>query len=200
MTKKTHFWLKDRCVKFYEEREGDNKVYFATFYHRVRKFPDWDMADLIQRKERKYRKGCQWVFTWAYSNEMKWWYEQVEPKASKQVFYWRIRIGYTKEQAILTGDKWLAVLEAKPIKKKSGYKCYTLTKQDIEQKEEDYTWIDITLSKEEAQVFRKEFLKVISDLEWELMQLEEKTLIKETNEKLELVKAELNIFNNYNPQ
>lgn len=200
MTKKTHFWLKERCVKFYEERQWDNKVYFATFYHRVRANPDWNMADLILRKERKYRKGCQWVFTWAYANEMKWRYDQVEPKASKQTFYGRIKIWYSKEQAILTGEKWQKVLASKPIKKKSWYKCYLIAKQEVQQQEEDYTWIDITLSKEEAQVFRKEFLRVINDLERELKWLEEKTLIKETNDKLELVKAELNVFNSYNPQ
>lgn len=198
MTKKKNFWLKERCISFYDSYEWE-KVYFTTFYTRVRLNPEWNMEELIKPKIRIWARRKTSVFTWAYADEMARWFDQKEPKASKQVFYGRIRIGYTKEQAILTWDKWQNVLDKKSIKKKTWYKCYTWSKQEEERKEENYTGIDITYSKDEARVFRKEYQKIIDDLEWELTMIEEKTAVKETNEKLELVKAELNAFNLLNP-
>jgi hypothetical protein len=35
--------------------------------------------------------------------------------------------------------------------------------------------INVTLSKEEAKVFRKEYIKMIEDIEWELTYTDEKT-------------------------
>ena len=64
--------------------------------------------------------------------------------------------------------------------------------------EEDYTWIDITYPKEVARVIRKEFNNVISELEWRLRQVDEKDDVKVLTDKLELAKAELNLFNSYN--
>ena len=198
MAKKKNFWLKDRCIKFYNEYEWE-KVYFTTFYSRVRLNPEWNMEDLIKPKTRGWTRKASGIFTGAYADEMRRWFLQPEPKSNKQVFYGRIRLGYPKEQAILTWDRRQSILEEKPIKKKTWYKCYTWTKQDAEREEEAYTWIDITYSKEEARVFRKEYQRIIDDLEWKLNMVDEKTLVKETNDKLELVKAELNVFNFYNP-
>lgn len=198
MTRKRNFWLKDRCINFYNDYQGE-KVYFTTFYSRVRLNPEWNMEELIKPKTRSWGRKNPGIFTGAYAEEMKRWYEQPEPKASKQVFYGRVKIWYPQWQAILTWEKWQEVVSEKPIKKKTWYKCYTWTKQDAEREEEAYTWIDITYSKEEARVFRKEYQRIIDDLEWQLTMIDEKTLVKETNEKLELVKAELALFNSYNP-
>lgn len=199
MTKKKNFWLKERCIDFYDKYEWE-KVYFTTFYTRVRLNPEWNMEELIKPKIRTGARKTSGIFTWAYADEMARWFNQKEPKASKQVFYGRIKIGYTKEQAILTWDKWQKILDKKLIKKKTWYKCYTWSKQEEERKEESYTGIDITYSKDEAKVFRKEYQRIIDDLERELTMIEEKTMVKETNEKLELVRAEMAQFNLFNPQ
>lgn len=64
----------------------------------------------------------------------------------------------------------------------------------------DYTWIDITYTIEEARIFRKEFNNVIENLEWTIQQTEDKDCLKALGEKLDLAKAELDLFNSYNPR
>lgn len=129
---------------------------------------------------------------------MERWSIQPEPKSNKQVFYGRLCSWYTKEQSILTWDKWLKVMRDKGFywKEKKYVPTYSRLKED--EGAAEYTWIDITYSKEEARVFRKEFVNVIENLERELRQTEDKKCIKELNDKIESAKAELDLFNNYN--
>lgn len=197
MVERKNHWLRERCTKFYEEYKWD-KVYFTTFYSRVRLNPDWDMEEMIKPKQKHYSKRASWVFTWAYAEELGWWYRQPEVKANKHVFYGRVRAWYPKEQAILTWDKRLAVSKAKPVKITPPYKPKLKAMAEEQAKEEQYTWIDITYPKDVARVFRIEYNRIIEDLEWSLTRIEEKTQVKETNEKLEMVRAELKLFNSYN--
>lgn len=60
--------------------------------------------------------------------------------------------------------------------------------------------IKVTLSKEEARVFRKEYQKMIEELEWELTYTSEKTEVKEMNARLERLLKELAVFDSYNPK
>lgn len=196
MVKRKNSWLKERCIEFYDKYQG-RKVYFGTFYNRVRINPEWDMEALIKPKERTGWRRANIAFTWAYADEMRWWFNQKEPKSNRQVFYGRVRAWYKKEEAILTGEKWQKILSRKEVKRNVWYKP-TYSRLETDTREETYTWIDITYSKEEAKVFRKEFQRIIDNLEWSLTQMDEKTLVKETNDKLELVKAELSLFNLYN--
>ena len=127
-------------------------------------------------------------------------YAYPDPKPGKQAFYGRLCSGYTKEQAILTWDKRLAIMKSRGI---CGWPAkYTPTYSRFKEDEwvADYTWIDITYTKEEARVFRKEFQSVIENLERDIQQTEDKECLKELNDKLELAKAELGLFNSYNPR
>lgn len=137
-------------------------------------------------------------FTGRFANDMEWRFAQPEPKAGKQVFYGRLCSWYTKEQSILTWEKWLEVMRAKWFygKEKKYVPKYSRLQED--EWVAEYTWIDITYSKDEARVFRKEFANVIENLERELRQTEDKKCIKELNDKIELAKAELDLFNKYN--
>lgn len=130
---------------------------------------------------------------------MERWSIQPEPKSNKQVFYGRLCSWYTKEQSILTWDKWLKVMRDKGFywKEKKYVPTYSRLKED--EGVADYTWIDITYTEEEAHYFRKEFWYVIEDLEREIGRTEDKECLKKLNEKLDLAKAELNLFNLYNP-
>lgn len=124
-------------------------------------------------------------------------YVQPEPKSNKQVFYGRLWAWYKKEEAILTWTRWESVLRKRwwyTIKK--YIPTYSALQENVE--ELDYTWIDITYSKEEARVFRREFNNLIENLEREIRQTEDKDSLKNLNEKLEMAQAELSLFNNYN--
>lgn len=59
--------------------------------------------------------------------------------------------------------------------------------------------IEITYPKEVARVFRKEYVKMIEDIEWELTYTDEKTQIAELNNKLVQLEKEKDIFNSFNP-
>lgn len=130
--------------------------------------------------------------------ERRYNYSGVKP--NKQAFYGRLCCWYSKEDAILTWEKW------NEIKRKNGVvvnaKPYIATYSRF--KEDDtiaeYSWVDITYSKEEARAFRREFNNVIEDLEWTIRQTEDKDCLRELNDKLELTKAELELFNSYNPR
>lgn len=60
--------------------------------------------------------------------------------------------------------------------------------------------IEITYPKEVAQAFRKEYVKMIEQVERELTYTEEKTQVAELNSKLEQLEKELQTFNSYNPR
>lgn len=123
--------------------------------------------------------------------------EQPEPKPGKQVFYGRLWAGYTKEQAMLSGSA-----REKVVKKHWWVyiKKYTPTYSRLQEdeRETEYSWIDITYSKDEARVFRKEFHNVIENLEWKIRQTDDKESVKELNEQLEMAQAELDLFNIHN--
>jgi len=121
-----------------------------------------------------------------------------DPKPGKQVFYGRLCSWYTKEQAMLTWERWQKVMKERwaygwPAKYVPTYSRF---KEDEDVA--DYTWIDVTYTKEEARVIRKEFVNVIENLERMIRQTEDKDNLKKLNEKLEMAKAELSLFNNYN--
>lgn len=197
MPRKKGSWIKERCAKFYEEWDWD-KIGFATFYNRMRENPEWDMAYAIQHKIKYTYRHKRDKFVWQYAKEMEWWFYKPDPKIWKQTFYARIKIGYPKEIAILTWEAFEKAAKDKPRKKYPTRQQNYIEPIKINTSEEEYTWIDITYPKEVARVFRKEFYNVIENLEWDLRQVSEKDDMKVLNDKLELAKAELDLFNSYN--
>lgn len=137
-------------------------------------------------------------FTGRFAEDMERRRAQPEPKPSKQAFYGRLCSWYTREQAMLTWEKWQKVMKKKASCSWPAKYIPTYSRFKKEEDIERYTWIDITYSKEEARPIRKEFVNVIEWLEWEIMQTEDKDCLKSLNDKLELAKAELDLFNSYN--
>ncbi len=188
------WWLKGECQKFYDTCEWE-RVAFATFYWRVKVRPNipWEISIRPEKKKAEPK-----VHKWKFDAEMNYWLATKGDKPERHVFYGRLVRWYTKEQAILVWYEWESIKREKPranCAKPYTYK-YTQNKQSAE--EEDYTWIDITYPKEIARVFRKEFYNVIDRIENDIRLATDKDDIKELNEKLEFVKAELNVFNLYN--
>lgn len=95
-------------------------------------------------------------------------------------------------------ERWAKVKEGKKSVKIQEYKPYIPPRIVKKEPDENDFKINITLSKEEARVFRKEYVKMIEQLEWELTYTEEKTEVAWLNEKLERLQNELQIFNSYN--
>lgn len=131
---------------------------------------------------------------------MMWYNEQPEPKASKCLFRNRLNCGYRKEEAILIRDEWLKVKREKKTCCPQVRKTYTPKPKVVKPIDEGDFKIEITLPKEEARVFRKEYMKMIEQLERELTYAEEKTEIVGLNKKLAQLRTELMCFNCYNKE
>jgi len=136
---------------------------------------------------------------------MRWFDSLKEPPMSRSIFYQRLKAWYSKDEALLDKESFdkLSRERNKSNKWISWYRISTNYISRLGEEEDEATrdfddYIDITLTPEEARIFRKEYIKMIEDIERELTSLEEKTAIKEANAKLEKLKRELNVFNAYN--
>ena len=193
-------WKKDWTQKqqafdFYNAYEWQ-KVQRETFYYRVRLGWEDSREDKIKCKQRTYNKRPT-TPTGKRAKEMIRYNEQPEPKASKNLFRNRLNSNYPKEQAILMGEKWDAV---KRWQSKQTYPAKVYIPKKVVPKEPDERdfRIDVTLSKEEARVFRKEYINMIEQAERELTYTEEKTQVSELDKRLTRLRWELEVFNLYN--
>ena len=130
--------------------------------------------------------------------EMTWYNEQPEPKASKTLFRNRLNGWYKKEEAILLWDSWTAVRKERQATHPQTAKTYVPKKIEQKQPDERDFLIEVTYPKEVAKVFRKEYQRMIEELEWELTYVSEKTEVAELNSKLERLYKEKEVFNSYN--
>lgn len=188
---------KQKCLEFYNAWKWE-KITFPSFYQ---KYNMWkgllSMEEAIQAKKPTWRKK---EYTWKWEAEFKWYENLMEPKAKRGLFRGRLNSWYCKEEAALV---WDAREEAKERKKQSYVpkqsRPYVPQRIKVEKKPDPNNFrIEITLSKEEARIFRKEYVKMIEDIERELTYTEEKTQIVELNNKLESLYEELKVFNSYN--
>ena len=195
---KKRWTQKQTALDFYNAYEGE-KVLWQTFYYRVRLGWKETREEKIKPKERTYvRKNT--APTGKRVKEMTRYNDQPEPRISKQSFRNRLDLGYSKEDAILVWEWREKVRGNKKAKQKpiQQPKAYVPKKNIPKAPDERDFRIDITLSKEEARVFRKEYVNMIEQTEWELTYTEEKTQVSELNERLTRLKWELEIFNSYN--
>lgn len=187
---------KQKALDFYNSYEWD-KVTWPTFYYRVRLGWEETWEEKIKTKIRTYNMKDR-APRGKRATEMTWYNEQPEPKASKTLFRNRLNGGYAKEEAILIGDAWFSVRKWRKEISPQQYKPYVPIKREIKKVDERDFNIEITYPKEVAKIFRREYQKMIDDIERELTYTEEKTQIAEMNEKLIRLQWELEIFNSYN--
>ena len=190
---------KQKAYEFYNSFEWD-KVSWPTFYYRVRLWWEetWEENIRVKAKNQYHRrdntpKGKR-------AKEMIRYSQQPEPRASKTLFRNRLNGGYPKEKAILIWNEWLQTRKERQIAHPIVAKPYTPKPKVIAQVDENNFKINVTLSKEEANVFRKEYIKMIEDIEWELTYTDEKTEVAGLNKKLAQLQEELQTFNLYNPK
>ena len=188
---------KQKAYNFYNSYKW-NKVTRPTFYYRVRLGWEETREDKIRVKDKNHYIRRDYKPKGKRAMEMTWYNKQPEPKASKTLFRNRLNGGYAKEEAILIGDAWFSVRKWRKEISPQQYKPYVPIKKEIKKVDERDFKIEITYPKEVAKIFRKEYQKMIDDIEWELTYTEEKTQIAEMNEKLIRLQWELEIFNSYN--
>lgn len=190
---------KQRAYDFYNSFKWE-KVSWPTFYYRVRLDEEetWEEKIKAKLKYQYHRRERTPKGKWA--TEMIRYSQQPEPKASKTLFRNRLNGGYPKEEAALIGDEWAKAKEKRKPKQYQPPKPYVPVKTAPKVVDENDFKINITLSKEEARVFRKEYVRMIEQLEWELTYTEEKTEVAWLNDKLTQLQKELMIFNCYNPK
>lgn len=190
---------KQQAYDFYNSYEW-KKVSRPTFYQRVRLGWTETREEKIRlRVPNQYRRR-EYVPKGKWADEIIWYNEQPEPKASKTLFRNRLNGGYPKEEAILIGEKRMLARERRKPKTHLPPKPYVPQRTVQKAPDEDDFLIKVSLSPEEARVFRREYQKMIEELEWELTYTSEKTEVKEMNSKLERLQNELVTFNSYNPK
>lgn len=185
------------CKEFRDNREWD-KISFASFYQTCRYRTEEEMAEAIQRKKINPYKNKPFKYRWAYPDEYEWFIKQNVEWLTASEFIRRVRQWLSKEEAIQTWEAWQEWMRRrKELAKEKMLKKYE-PKRIIKEDNPDYYWIPITLKKEEADVFRKEYQNLLNTIEDELKDVELDIEIKQANEKLNKLKEELKVFNEYN--
>ena len=189
---------KQKAYEFYNSYEW-TKVTWPTFYQKVRLWWDETWEEKIKPKI-KPRLDRRHVPKWKRAKELEWYNNQPEPKVSRCIFRNRLNSNYSKEDAILMGDEWLGVKREKKIYHPDPSKVYVPKPMGLKPINENDFKIEITYPKEVAQVFRREYSRMIEQLERDLTYTDEKTQVAELNKKLEQLEKERDVFNLYNPR
>lgn len=188
---------KQQAYDFYNSYEGD-KVTRPTFYQRVRLGWDESREDKIRVKVKTQYRRREYVPRGKRAEQMIRYETQPEPKATKSLFRNRLNGWYCQEEAIQVWDKWMAIRDARKAKAPQQVKAYVPKRTKPAPVDESNFKIEITYPKEVAKAFRKEYVRMIEDIERELTYTEEKTQVAQMNEKLKRLYEELKIFNTYN--
>lgn len=198
MPRKTKNSMKEKCMEFYENFKWD-KISFASFYQLCRKDEDANWEYTIQPKFKTRKKKYRW--NWAA--EMERYDNQPEPKATRPLFRDRLLLWISKEQSILTGEAREKVKAERATQRRFAPPTKTYvrkysTPRGEEEINPDHYRIDITYPKEVARVFRETYEELIEKTEEKIRYETEKAEQKKLYTELELLEAQLNIFNSYN--
>lgn len=144
--------------------------------------------DALKPVERKYE-----VRSAKYKDELERYNKQPQPKPPKQKFYWRLQKWYSKEEAIKI--QLIARDRKKKIQKDLYVKAYTVKERRY--KQDDYE-IRITYHSDEADVFRKEYERMIRETEEKRTSTDDIIESAELRKKLDKLIQEYAIFISYN--
>lgn len=192
--------IKEKAYQYWAAFKWD-KNGFATFYQQCRTIPESEWGKVILRKKWWLKAGTT-TRHWKWAEEMSWFDRQPHPKPDAGTFRCRLNSGYTKEQGLLMWEEWQQVMYEKIGQRKKSTTPYkaTYSAPPEERFDQDLYRIDITYPPEVAKAFRREYLELISEVENELQETEDKIILKWLVDKLDLLKAEVSIFNLYNKQ
>ena len=128
-----------------------------------------------------------------YWDELERYKKQPQPKPPKQRFYWRLQKWYSKEEAIRI--HLLPKNRKQKIQKDIYVKAYTVKEQ---QYKKDYHEIKIAYHSEEAEIIRKEYERMIRDIENQVYESEDDYERKQLTKNLDDLVQEYSLFISYN--
>ena len=163
----------------------------TTYYTRIKNWRDPIEALRKPYHSERYKPRIK---TTLFREEIERYNQQPSPKATKRRFYQRLYQWHTKEEAIKV-EFWVHYKEKKKIAKA----CYQrpMKTPAIKQVENrDYRTINVRYKKEEAEVIKKEYERMIEDIEQKIL-YEDVSTAKELNKELEKMIAEYQRFISY---
>lgn len=161
----------------------------TQYYKNVARWMNLREAIKPISREERYKKGI--IKTKMFEDELKRYQQQKWPKAERWRFYQRLYKWRTKEEAIQL-DIWFRASINKVIQKKTT--PYVRKTHESMKIESVNTWIDIKYSKEEADIFKKEYERMIRETEEERFETDDIEQARYLRNKLEELKAEYQLF------
>lgn len=157
------------------------KCSLSTYYARIKLWiPPLEALKPIEKKVDIRSKR--------FNDELQRYYKQPKPKPEKTTFYQRLYKWYSKEEAIMVD---LFKKERKPLN--YNYRTYEPTYELWKNKvNEDHIWIWIKYNKEESNVIKKEYEKMIHELESLIVEDEQER--KSLDTRIEELKKEYHDF------
>lgn len=162
----------------------------TQFYLNIKKWMSILEAIKPIPHEQRYKRKIK---SKRFSEELERYYKQEWKKVDRWRFYQRLYQGRSKEEAI---KKW-ELQPHKNIIKKESKQLYQRPITPIYKKQEESD-IRITYSTEEAKVFRREYERMINELQSKYDECEDITEAREIRQRLEKIRKEYLIFNLYN--
>lgn len=161
----------------------------TQYYKKVARWIDLREAIKPIAREERYKKWR--IKTKMYEDELKRYQQQKWPKAERWRFYQRLYKWRTKEEAIRLDISFRPSSNKVILKKTTPYVRKTHESMKIESVN---TWIDIKYSKEEADVFKKQYERMIRETEDARFETDDIDEARYLRNKLEELKAEYQLF------
>lgn len=157
-----------------------------TFYTRIKRWL-WILEAIKPVKKEEWHP-VERVVSKKYDEEMKRYNEYEWEKVSKQRFYQRMYRGYPKEEAIKID---FTPRKKKPPKIPKNIRIYPVVLKKKVVVEED---IKIKYQKSEADIIKREYERMIEDMEYQYRISDDPIEAKEINDKIEKLKNEYKTF------
>lgn len=161
----------------------------STYYKRIKQWMSIEEALKPVTDEDRHRKWK--IRSSKFQEELEWYYNQKWEKVDRKKFYQRLYKWYSKEQAIKIDFEFTKTSPQK--RNKPLYKRPITPIQKAEPDSDRYE-IRIKYSKEEAQIIKNEYIRIIDDLEWKRSITEDLIESKEIQKQLNSLKKEYELF------
>ena len=171
------------------------KTSYVTFMSRIKRnntpleiaILPWKLQNSRERLKEKWKEYRDNDPAWRYYNNYVW------DKVWFRYFKEKIRAWMPMEEAIKRERKRADYLKENKYKKSKKVKPITISNH------ESNFYIEITYSKEEANVIRKVYIEIIEDNEERILSCEPEEM-NELVKRSDQLKRELEVFNKWNPQ
>ena len=162
------------------------KCSMSVYYQRIKRWINPIEAMKPIQREYEVRSKKYW-------EELERYKKQPQPKPPRDRFYWRLQKWYSKEEAIKI--QLIAREKKKRTEKELYVKAYTVKERQY--KKDDHE-IRITYHSDEAQVFKKEYERMIRETEDKRNATDDAVESRELKKKIDNLVEEYALFISYN--